>query len=277
MADTFIQIRKMVQHPFFRHGILITIIFAAVLLGLETNPALYQEYASTFHFLNGAILVIFTLEAILKLASFAPSPWRYFRDSWNLFDFLILIACFIPSDSPWASVLRLARILRVLRLASALPELQLLVNALLRSIPSMGYVGLLLVMLIYVYAVIGVTFFGKNDPIHFGNLGSSMLSLFQTTTLEGWADLMYDQLRSKTSDTAPWVVIVYFVSYILLGTMIMLNLFIGIVLNGMQEIQKEHQLLQSTSTDKDPRNEIKALEQELDRLKDRLKSIRLKL
>ncbi len=277
MTDSLILIRNIVQHPFFRHGILITIIFAAALLGLETNQSLYQEYASTFHFLNGAILVIFTLEAILKLASYAPSPWRYFRDSWNLFDFIILIACFIPSDSPWASVLRLARILRVLRLASALPELQLLVNALLRSIPSMGYVGLLLMMLIYVYAVIGVTFFGKNDPVHFGTLGSAMLSLFQTTTLEGWADLMYDQIRSKTTETAPWVVILYFVSYILLGTMIMLNLFIGIVLNGMQEIQKEHQLLKAPATDHDPRNQMKELEQELDRLKDRLQSIRLKL
>lgn len=270
--------QSIVQHSFFQKGIIGTILFTAILLGIETDPQLYQRFSTLFHFLNTLILVIFSLEAALKIIAHAPTPWNYFKNSWNIFDFLILIACFIPSDSPWASVLRLARILRVLRLASALPQLQLLVNALLRSIPSMGYVGLLLLILIYVYAIIGVTFFGQNDPVHFGNLGTSMLSLFQTTTLEGWADLMYHQIRSDTNRIPTGAIIFYFVTYILLGTMIMLNLFIGIVLNGMQEIQKEQQVLNAQSGQKQtPKDEIIALENDLDQIKERLQAIRFKI
>lgn len=273
MRASFFQ--NIVDHSIFRKLILFTIILAAVLVGFETDQEIYERYGSFFHMINHLILVIFTLEALIKMAGQWPSPWSYFRDPWNVFDFCILLACFIPSDSPWASVLRLARILRVLRLASALPQLQLLVNALLRSIPSMGYVGLLLFLLIYVYAVMGVTFFGKNDPLHFGTLGNSMLSLFQTTTLEGWADLMYQQIRVESSPIPVWATILYFITYILLGTMIMLNLFIGIVLNGMQEIQKEIQSSQKKS-DLTVSDELKALEEEMDQLKERIQKIRFK-
>jgi len=157
---------------------------------------------------------------------------------------------------------------------TALPKLQVLVEALLKSIPSMGYVGLLLSILFYIYAVTGVFFFGKADPIHFGTLGDAVLTLFGVITLEGWTALMYDLLRGD-SGVAPFKVVVYFVSFVMFGTMIMLNLFIGVIMNSMNEVQEEKAMarLQAESTDA----ELELMERELELLKTRVRSARQKL
>jgi voltage-gated sodium channel len=150
-------------------------------------------------------------------------------------------------------VLRLLRLLRVLRLVHALPRLQILVSALLKSIPSMAYVAIFLGLLFYVYGVAGVFLFGQNDPARFGTLGTAMLSLFTVVTLEGWAELMYFQLYGceamadgasavascKASAAQPVAAPIYFITFILFGTMIVLNLFIGIIMNSMQEAAVE--------------------------------------
>ena len=125
---------------------------------------------------------------------------------------------------------------------------------LLRSLPSMFYVCLLLFLLFYVYAVIGVILFSGNDPVHFGNLWTSFLSLFRIVTLEDWTDVMYLQIYgsdiyqgynqsiahlASTPKAMPITAVIYFVSFVLLGTMIMLNLVIGVIINGMDEAQTE--------------------------------------
>lgn len=142
----------------------------------------------------------------------------------------------MPLDAEYSAVLRLARVLRVLRLITAVPRLQLLVTALLRSLPSMSYVALLLCVLFYVYAVLGFSLFGPTDPEHFGSLGASALTLFQVVTLEGWSEIMRTQLVAGLS---PSLTIGYFVTFILLGTMITLNLLIGVIVTGMDEARQE--------------------------------------
>jgi len=147
--------------------------------------------------------------------------------------------------------LRLLRLLRVLKLVKALPKLQMLVNALLRSIPSMGYVSLLLLLLFYIYAVAAVTFFGENDPVHFKDLQTAMLSLFRVVTLEDWTDIMYINMygcanygydgiieKCTNSNAYPIGAALFFVSFVLLGTMIVLNLFIGVIMTGMDEAKR---------------------------------------
>ena len=140
----------------------------------------------------------------------------------------------------------------MLKLVRALPKLQVLVSALLKSIPSMGYVSLLLFMLFYLYAVAATMFFGANDPVHFGRLEISMLSLFRTVTLEDWTDLMYIQMQGcahygydgmpelcTASVSQPLTSVAFFVSFVLLGTMVILNLFVGVIMAGMDEAQAE--------------------------------------
>ncbi len=247
-------VKRVVESTVFQRFITAVILFAGVLVGAETYPALHERYRSAMHALDLVVLGIFTLEIVLKLVAEGSKPWRFFRDPWNVFDFVVVAASFMPvgAGSEAIVVLRLVRLLRVLRLVRALPRLQLLVAALLKSIPSMAYVSVLLFLLFYVYGVAAVFLFGKNDPVHFGNLQISILSLFRTVTLEGWTALMYTQMYGcasygyegnqalcTQSSASPLVGAAFFVSFVLLGTMIVLNLFIGVIMNGMSEAHAE--------------------------------------
>jgi voltage-gated sodium channel len=246
--------QAVVDSSAFQRFIMATILFAGVLVGIETYPGAVAEHGTLLHALDRLILAIFVIEIVVKMAAHGSRPWRYFRDGWNVFDFLIVAACFLPVDAHYVTVLRLARLLRVLKLVRALPRLQILVGAILRSIPSMGFVALLLFLVFYIYAVAGTFLFGANDPIHFGTLPTSMLSLFRAVTLEDWTDLMYIQMEGcaaygyggneglcTASSANPILGAVYFVSFILIGTMIMLNLFIGVIMNGMSQAQAERE------------------------------------
>lgn len=230
-------LRNIADSLHFQRFILGVILLAAVLIGIETDPEIRSRHGSLLEALDRLVLWIFIAEIGIKLGARGARWWEYFRDPWNVFDFGIVAVCFLPLQAHFAAVLRLVRVLRVLRLVSALPRLQILVGALLKSIPSMGYVASLLLLHFYIYAVLGVSMFGRHDPDHFGSLGRAMLTLFQIVTLEGWADIMHTQLDAPGS-TQAWPVL-YFISFILLGTMIILNLLIGVIMTGMQEAQSE--------------------------------------
>lgn len=248
------KLKTIVESKLFGNTILGLIVFAAVIVGIETYPVVMDRHGDFLHTLDKIIIWLFALEAVLKMAAGGKKWYRYFLDPWNIFDFTIVVVCFLPVDAQYAQVLRLARVLRALRLISAVPKLQLLVGSLLKSLPSMCYVGLLLLVMFYVYAVLGVFLFRENDPVHFRNLQMSMLSLFRVVTLEDWTDVMYIQMygsanypfsdqdlgRYAFSSTArPFIGAMYFVSFVMLGTMIMLNLFIGVIIQSMDEAQAE--------------------------------------
>jgi voltage-gated sodium channel len=244
-------LRTVVSSARFQLGVTLAILVAAVLVGLETYPHIVARYGTLLHALDIAVLTVFVVEIVLKLAAEGAQPWRYFRDPWNVFDFLIVGVAFLPLGQ-YVTVLRLARLLRVLRLVRALPRLQILVHALLKSIPSMGYVSLLLLLVFYVYGVGAVFLFGKNDPFRFGTLHVALITLFQVATAEDWSTTLYTQMYGCnqrgydghealcTAPAAfPVIAPMFFVSFILLGTMIILNLFIGVIMNSMAEAQRE--------------------------------------
>jgi voltage-gated sodium channel len=228
-------IKKIVDAKAFHHGIVAVIVLAGVVAGLETSPAIMAQHGALLHGLDRIILGIFIVEALLKMAAHGRQPWRYFTCGWNVFDFLIVVICLLPVGGPFAAVLRLARALRLLRLVSALPKLQLLVGALLKSLSAMGYVSLLLALLFYIYAVAGIHLFGAHDPKNFGSLPAAFLSLFQLVTLDNWSELFHAQ----TATVSGVKVAIYFVTFIVFGTMIILNLFIGIIMNSMSEMHAE--------------------------------------
>jgi len=238
----------------FQNFITFVIVLAGVLVGAETYDALANAYQSQLDLANDIILAIFVIEIGIKVGAEGKKPWRYFLDPWNVFDFLIVAVCFLPADTGGAAVLRLARLLRVLKSVRALPKLQILVNALLKSIPSMGYVSLLLALLFYLYAVAATTFFGANDPIHFDNLHLSMVSLFRVVTLEDWTDVMYIQMYGcanygydsvsnlcTQSTEYPVFGALFFISFVLIGAMVILNLFVGVIMTAMEEAQNEQE------------------------------------
>ncbi len=248
-------LKKIADDNRFQNFITGIIVLAGVVVGLETHPPLIEQYGTFLHILNDLILWIFVVEVIIKVGAEGRRPWRYFLDPWNVFDFIIVAVCFMPVNAQYVAVLRLARLLRVLKLVRALPKLQVLVSALLKSIPSMGYVALLLGMLFYVYSVAAVFLFGGNDPVHFGNLAIAMLSLFRVVTGEDWTDVMYiqmwgcdqygyDGMMELCTQPMSYPVFgaLFFVSFMLLGAMVILNLFIGVIMSGMDEAEKENKL-----------------------------------
>lgn len=292
MADKF---RFIVEAKPFQYFIIFVILSAGIIVGLETYPGLMATHGDLLHLLDHIVLYIFVLEIILKIGAKGSKPWEYFYDGWNIFDFIIVAVCFLPIGGAYVAVLRLARILRVLRLVTALPKLQLLVGALLKSIPSMSYVGILLMLLFYIYAVLGTFLFGKNDPLHFGSLETSFMTLFKVITLEGWIEIMNIQIFSSANYgyeafahiirepmTHPYSAPAYFASFILLGTMIMLNLFIGVIINGMDETRKEAEKLEMQEERKkldklSVKEEISLVEKELTDVSEHLKLLKSRL
>jgi voltage-gated sodium channel len=289
-------LKRVTESSWFQNTILALIIATAIIVGLETDRGFVADYGHILLTLDWIIIWAFVLEALMKLGAQWPRPWRYFRDPWNCFDFSVIALVFILmpfGDGHFAAVLRMIRVLRTLRLITVIPRLQLIVSSLLRSLPSMFYVGLLLFLLFYVYAVIGVFLFRDNDPTHFGDLPTSLLTLFRVVTLEDWTDVMYTQMYGHDVFPAefdrgagdpepharPFVGMLYFVSFVLLGTIIVLNLVIGVILSSMQEAQIEQ--------DRDALNraraagvaltmdeEIQAIEHQLEEMKRHLVALR---
>lgn len=270
------QFSKISENRLFKRFIIFTILLAAVVVGIQTYKEFAQKYSSLLSILDGFILLVFIIEAGIKILAEGKKPQNYFKNPWNVFDFLIVVACLLEPifdlGGEFLPVLRLARILRVLRLVTAIPKLQLLVTCLLKSLPSMFYVSILLFLLFYVYGTLAVFFYGENDPIHFRNLQSSILTLFRVVTLEDWTDVMYinmygsDNYGYSAKDFSKWTptpsasplgAAIFFVSFVLIGTMIVLNLVIGVIMNSMDESNREM-----------------AIKQELDRRKENPEAIR---
>lgn len=281
---------RLARAAWFRNAVLAAIVVAAITVGLETYDAVMARWGGLLRGIDAAILVLFTVEIAVRLGAYGRRPWRFFLDAWNVFDFVIVAVCLIPTAGEAAAVVRLARILRVLRLFTAIPRLQVLVAALLHAIPSIAYVGLLMALIFYIYGVMGTSLFAANDPVHFGNLKLSLLSLFRVITLEDWTDLMYIQMYGSDvygyapadvpagARAMPIVSVLFFVSFVLIGTMITLNLFVGVVLNSMAEAQAERTktLIDQRARREDPdvAEQIRRVEDELDELRERLRTVR---
>ena len=281
----------------FQRFIILTIVLAGVVVGVQTYAKFADRHKEILEFMDGMILVVFSLEVIIKVAAEGKKPLRYFSNPWNVFDFIIVAACLLepvlPIDGAFLPVLRLARILRVLRLVTTIPKLQVLVSCLLKSLPSMFYVSVLLGLLFYIYGTMAVFLYGENDPIHFRNLQTSVLSLFRVVTLEDWTDVMYinmygsDNYGYSDQDLARWEPIsqasplgaaVFFVSFVLIGTMIVLNLVIGVIMNSMDESNAEMSIQREISRRRespDPvRDGVQDLHQRLEELSSEMKVIK---
>ena len=225
--------RRIADNRLFQAFIIGVIVVNAVLVGLETSPDLVARYGGLFDLLNGAIIAIFVVELAIRLVSYFPRPQRFFADGWNVFDFVIVGLSLLPAGGSFATVARVARLLRVLRIVSVFPELRLIVGTMLRSLSSMGSVIVLLAMVVYVYAVLGYHLFSAIDPAHWGDLGLSVRTLFEVLTLEGWLELQAAVLPGAPMS---WL---YFGSYVLLAVFIVVNLFIAVILNNLENVKAE--------------------------------------
>jgi voltage-gated sodium channel len=207
--------------------IIALIIFNAFTLGLETSPWMLQHFGAPLRALEYAILAVFVVEIGLKLVAFGP---RFFLSAWNIFDFLIVGISLVPAAGT-LSVLRTLRILRALRLLKVIPRLRLIVEGVLKVLPDMGWVFTLLMLVFYVFSVIGTKLFRESFPEYFGNIGLTFLTLFQVMTLESWASGVARPIMAKYPHS--WL---YFVPFILFTSFLILNMVIGVVVNGFQAV-----------------------------------------
>ena len=214
-----------VESPLIQNIVIGVILLNAVTLGMETSPTLQRHIGEVLLAIEYAVLAIFIVEILLKLVAF---DIRFFRDPWNVFDFLIVAISIMPAAGPLA-VLRTLRILRALRLLKAVPRLRWIVEGVLRVLPDMAWVFMLLVLLFYVFAVIGTKLFAAEYPEYFGSLGRTMFTLFQVMTLESWASAIARPVMKQHL-----YAYIYFVSFVLLATFLILNMVIGVVVNGLQ-------------------------------------------
>jgi voltage-gated sodium channel len=239
-------------------GLIIALIIAnAVTLGLETFPPVMARFGDALHLLDQALLAVFVIELALKLVAHGP---RFFRGGWNIFDLAVVGIALLPSSGA-LSVLRALRVLRVLRLISAVPKMRFVVESLGRSLPGLGSIGLLLMLFFYVFAVMATKLYGADFPQWFGSLWRSMFSLFQIMTLEGWADIAREIM---VREPGAWL---FFLAFILLATFTVLNLFIAVIVNAMQEPETpvHHHAVAS-------RDDVEGLRRELASLRDELRS-----
>ncbi len=260
--------RQIVASGRFQAFIVTVIVINAVLVGLETSEDLVTRYADAFQLVNIVISAIFVVEITLRLITYWPRPQNFFRDGWNVFDFVIVGLSLLPVGGSFATVARLARLLRVVRLVSVLPELRLIVGTMLRSLGSMVGVILLLALVMYVYAILGFNVFGTVDPAHWGDLGISIRSLFEMLTLEGWLEL-----QSAVIDQVPlaWL---YFGSYILIAVFIVVNLFIAVILNNLETVKAEQvaEEMKEPDANDDLLLRVEAIRYELGELESRLRA-----
>ena len=225
--------RSLAEDPRFQRAILVTIAFNAVLMGVETSAEVMRQAGPLLLGMNRLIQAIFVLEISVRLAATWPRMGRFFADGWNVFDFSIVALSLLPMAGPLANLARLARILRVARLIGVSGELRLIMNTMLRSIPSLGHVSLLLGVLVYVYALVGFHLFANTDPAHWGSLWQAIRTTFQILTIEGWPDI-----QNAVIERHPFSP-VYFMSFIIVAVFVVVNLFIAVVLNNLEKARDE--------------------------------------
>ncbi|MEP2029723.1 MAG: ion transporter [Paracoccaceae bacterium] len=224
------KLARWLETPTVINGIMAVIIFNAVLLGMETSEPIMDRFGGLIVALDKLCLTVFVIEIGLKLIAHRG---QFFRNGWNLFDFVIVGVALIPAAQTF-SVLRALRILRVLRVISAAPRLRRVVEGFVLALPGMGSVFLLMTIIFYIGAVIATKLFAASFPEWFGTLGQSGYTLFQIMTLESWSM----GIVRPVMEAYPYAW-VFFVPFIMVTTFAVVNLLVGLIVNSMQDAHSQ--------------------------------------
>lgn len=222
-------LRKIISGKVWGNCIAVLIIVNTIVLGMETYPNVMNAYGNILASLDKAILYVFILELGLR---FIVYRLDFFKDSWSIFDLFVVGIALIPAQDAF-SALRAARALRALRLISVFPKLRKVIEGLVIAIPGISAIAGVMAIIICVFGLIASKLYGVSYPEWFGNLHLSVFSLFQIMTLEGWPDIVRTVMQQKPF---AWI---FFVTYILIATFSVLNLFIAVVVDAMQRNQAE--------------------------------------
>jgi len=250
----------------FEMFVIAIIVLSSLLIGVRTYE-LSPIFENTLLVLDYAVTLFFLLEILIRMV--AEDRLRdFFKKGWNIFDFTIVVVSLIPiPDSEYALIARMLRLFRVMRLISFIPELRVLVTALISALPRMGYVALLMFIIFYLYAVIGNLLFSQINPVLWGDLGISLLTLFRVATFEDWTDVMYETMAVYSLS---WI---YYITFIFFSAFVFLNMMIGIVVDVLAEEHKKMEvekmglsMEEHENFEKHVSDEIKELHAKIDQL-----------
>ena len=248
------RLTRLVEARWFRSLVIGVIIANAVILGLLTSKNVREvgggSVGQVLLALDMIALGFFVFEIALKAAAYRM---RFFRDPWNWFDLVVVAVAFVPATDS-LKVLRALRVLRVLRLVAAIPAMRLVVSGLFRALPGMGSAALLLMLIHYVFAVIGVQLYsgtlygGYGEGYdYFGDLGRAFYTLFQIMTLESWSHGIVRPIMEVHPSS--WI---YFTLFVVISAFAALNLFIGILVNAMDSAKDEEESQMTAEEVADP-------------------------
>ncbi|TVR26999.1 MAG: ion transporter [Ilumatobacter sp.] len=255
----------------FQMSILAVIVANAVVIGIETYPAVQERWGGVLRLVDVAFLAIFTVEITIRLLAHGRRPWEFFRGGWNVFDFVIVVLALLPVVGANVTLVRLIRVLRVVRLVEAIDDLRMIVLGLARSLAALAGVAVFVVLVMYVYAVTGTALFGEELPDEWGTAGVAMMTCFRILTLDNWDDLYFPAL-----EVTPWAT-PYFVSFIIVATLVVLNIVIAVVVSSVEqarqsELERETALVAELAGERAPElsERIVALRAALDQLEEDL-------
>ena len=221
--------RRLIANPVFETAIVIVIVINATMLGLETFDSVAAGYHGVLDVLYNVILAIYVIELLIRFTAARWNVREFAKVHWNVFDFIVIALSFVPGLRATAMLLRLVRLARIVRIIRFLPDLHVVIGAIARSIPGVASLAAATALLIYIYGMLGWVLFANHDPEHYGNVGRAMLTMYIMLTLENLPDNVEMGLQ-----VSPWSVL-FFISYTVMLSFLVFNLFIGIVLNSMEE------------------------------------------
>ena len=251
------KLKKYLDSPIVKNGIILVILFNALLLGLETSRTVMAQLGALIKILDSLCLSIFVIELTVKLLAYRSS---FFKNGWNLFDFVIVAVSLAP-DGQSLSVLRALRIFRVLRVVSAAPRLRRVVEGFVTALPGMASVFLLMGIIFYIGAVITTKLFGVAFPEWFGSLARSAYSLFQIMTLESWSMGIVRPVMGEFSYA--WA---FFIPFIMVTTFAVVNLLVGLIVNSMQDAHQDEENQRTDAYRDEVMQRLQAIEERLERV-----------
>ena len=223
---------KIVYSTPFELTIAFVILLNAISLGLLTMPGISEGARDSFETFDQYALYVYTGELILRMISYGTKPWEFFRRGWNIFDFLIVALS--PIFAGQTVVLRLLRLLRLIRIFRFLPEVKVLTLSIIRSIPPLLSMSVLIFLALYIYGMAGVYMFGDKIPLHWGDISIALTTLFILLTLENFPVYLEEAILVSP------LALPFYLSYIFIIVFTVLNVFIGIVLNAMDQARAEN-------------------------------------
>lgn len=257
------RLKKIDSSKSFQAVIIAVILLSALLIGVKTHN-IPEKAVALLILMDMAVTIFFVIEIVIRFLAF-PNKKQFLKNGWNVFDTVIVIGSLIPTGGSGVLLARLLRVFRVLRLVSMVPELRILINALLKAIPRMGYIALLMFVIFYIYAAMGSMFFHTINEVLWGDVSISMLTLFRVATFEDWTDVMYETMAVHPFS---WI---YYLTFIFLTAFVFLNMMVGTVLEVMGQEHDKYRAEQhgETAEGAEPasRAQIDKLEQELAEIK----------